>query len=303
MEENKSIQEKEETKKKGLGWPAFFVILSVMLFGLSFYFFFSSKELEEETVQNQEQTAEMKQEADTIYGEIEKLNVQIKEADAQVTELQTAIEAAKAESNALQKETEALQKAKSMQYPVTLSSFHTTFSTGGGRGENIRISTESVNGVVLLPGETISFNTITGPRSKANGYKTATVIVNGKYTDGIGGGVCQTSSTLFNAALLANLEIVERHNHGLRSSYVPAGRDATVADGYLDLKIKNPYDHPIKIQATAASGICQFSILGVAGSEIPRVDLKVSSQNGKTYTLKRIVNGSTNYTTRSTYKD
>ncbi|MGI6704625.1 MAG: VanW family protein [Clostridia bacterium] len=131
--------------------------------------------------------------------------------------------------------------AEMLQHINTLwGQFHTVFNTAAKeRSKNIEISAGAVEGILLKPGEVFSFNAVTGLRIAENGYLEAPVIVNGELTPGIGGGVCQVSSTLYNAALLANLEIVERHNHTIPSVYVTMGLDATVADRYLDLKFRN----------------------------------------------------------------
>lgn len=114
---------------------------------------------------------------------------------------------------------------------------------------NIRLAAERINGKVLQPGETFSFNEIVGPRDKAHGFKEALEIMNNEYVPGIGGGVCQVSSTLYNAALLANLAIEERYNHSKPLGYVEMGRDATVAYGVLDFKFTNSLPDPVFITA------------------------------------------------------
>ncbi|HZK58136.1 MAG TPA: VanW family protein [Clostridia bacterium] len=117
-----------------------------------------------------------------------------------------------------------------------------------GRTENIKIAVNSINNTVLMPGEEFSFNNSTGPRSAEAGYKEASVIVSGEFTVGIGGGVCQVSTTLYRAALKSDMEITSRQNHGLPVSYVPMGQDATVAYGYIDLKFRNNKEYPVYIE-------------------------------------------------------
>ena len=114
-----------------------------------------------------------------------------------------------------------------------------------------------------MPGEVFSYNQIVGERTIAAGYKEAGAYAGGKVVQDVGGGICQTSSTLYNAALLANLEIVERSNHQFLTSYVPAGRDATVSWGSIDFKFKNTMTYPIKIVASAKNGVCTMSIYGI----------------------------------------
>ena len=115
------------------------------------------------------------------------------------------------------------------------------------RNINVNLSAQAINGMVVLPGETFSFNKATGERTAAKGYKEANAISGGKSKPEIGGGVCQTSSTLFNAVARANLEIVSRSPHAWPSSYVPEGMDATVNWPGLDFKFRNNTNYPIYI--------------------------------------------------------
>lgn len=117
------------------------------------------------------------------------------------------------------------------------------------RIENIRLSSKALSGRLIMPGETVSFNDTTGPRSKSAGYKEANVIFKGEFIPSTGGGVCQTSTTLYNALLRANLTIVERTHHSIPIRYVPLGQDAAVSYGALDLKFRNDFDFPIYIDS------------------------------------------------------
>lgn len=144
-----------------------------------------------------------------------------------------------------------------------ISKFSTSFQNSSlGRKENIRLSAEKFNGVLLHSGETFSFNKIIGPIERETGYQEAPVIIDGEFTPGIGGGVCQTSTTLYNAALLADLTIVERHPHSIPPDYIEEGRDAAIAGDYLDLKFKNDYDYPIYIGSKLANNRVYFYIWG-----------------------------------------
>ena len=115
----------------------------------------------------------------------------------------------------------------------------------------------------MLPGETFSYNKALGPRTTAAGYRNGKVYEGGEVVDGIGGGICQISSTLYNAILTANLETVERRNHQFVTSYLPAGRDATVVYGMTDFKFKNTRKYPVRIVASAKNGIATVSIYGI----------------------------------------
>lgn len=116
-----------------------------------------------------------------------------------------------------------------------------------GRGENIKIAAEKINNTVILPQEVFSYNDTTGPTSKNEGYKLAKIFVKGKEKKGYGGGVCQVSSTLYNAVLMAELEVVERHPHTKEVHYVEPDKDAAVSYGAIDLKFTNTYNVPIRI--------------------------------------------------------
>jgi len=124
----------------------------------------------------------------------------------------------------------------------------------GGRIENIRLSANSISGVVLGKGDRFSFNALIGDTTPDKGYQLGKEIVDGKLVDGYGGGVCQTSSTLFNAADQAGLKMVERTTHSKEVGYVPKGRDATIAYPYLDLVFENTNDVPVKLYMSIEGG-------------------------------------------------
>ena len=149
-------------------------------------------------------------------------------------------------------------------FPNQLSTFTTRYDVSDkDRTTNLVLACSKLDGKVVLPGETFSYNQTLGPRTIATGYKNAKVYSNGQVVDGIGGGICQISSTLYNSVLMANLEIVERRNHQFVTSYVPAGRDATVVYGSTDFRFKNTRSYPIQIKASAKNGIATVSIFGI----------------------------------------
>ncbi len=144
-----------------------------------------------------------------------------------------------------------------------IGTYSTDYSTSSAnRKENIRLASEKINGKILNPGEVFSFNTVVGPRTAQNGYKVAHVYVGSKTVDGIGGGICQVSSTLYNAAVFADLQIVYRTNHSMPVSYVPLGRDATVSYGTIDFKFKNNKETPVKLEAIADGNNFTINIYG-----------------------------------------
>ena len=144
-----------------------------------------------------------------------------------------------------------------------LNTFTTHFDgTNINRTSNIRLAAGKLNGTVLEGGKTLSFNDIVGARVKERGFLPAKIIEKGEFVEGVGGGVCQVSTTLYNAALLSGLKIEEYHPHSLGVSYVPPSRDAMVSGTYFDLKISNPYETPIYIRANTTGGSVTFSIYG-----------------------------------------
>ena len=149
-------------------------------------------------------------------------------------------------------------------FPDKLSEYSTIFDPSNkNRSNNLNISAEKIDGTIIMPGETFSYNQTVGERTIAAGYKEAGAYAGGKVVQDVGGGICQTSSTLYNAALLANLEIVDRSNHQFLTSYVDASRDATVAWGSIDFQFKNTRTYPIKIEASAKNGVCEMAIYGI----------------------------------------
>jgi len=144
-----------------------------------------------------------------------------------------------------------------------ISTYTTYFDRGDiNRSTNISISAQKINGKLIMPEEIFSFNKVVGPRTKEAGYQEATEIINGEFVQGVGGGVCQVSSTLYNSVLLADLEIVERDNHSRPVAYVPLGRGATVYYNYIDFKFRNNGDSPILIIAKVVKNKLTITFLG-----------------------------------------
>ncbi len=149
-------------------------------------------------------------------------------------------------------------------FPDQLSTFTTRYDASDtDRTTNLVLACQKLNGKVIMPGETFSYNETLGPRTAAAGYKNAKIYESGQVVDGLGGGICQISSTLYNAALMSDMEIVERRNHQFVTSYVKAGRDATVVYGSTDFRFKNTRTYPVKIIASAKNGIATVSIFGI----------------------------------------
>jgi len=144
-----------------------------------------------------------------------------------------------------------------------MSEFSTRFSAGNRpRSANIRLAASKIDGTVLMPGDKLSFNGTVGRRTVRAGFRPAGVYINGRHDTGIGGGICQVSTTLYNAALFGNLKIAQRSNHSMPVPYVPVGRDATVDYGNIDLVIENNYDFPIAVTSQYRPGRLTFRLLG-----------------------------------------
>lgn len=133
-------------------------------------------------------------------------------------------------------------------------------SNNSHRFTNLKLAAGAINNYVVQPNETFSFNRVVGVRTPNRGYKPAKVIVRGEFSEGIGGGICQISSTLFNAADRAGLTILERYSHSRSVPYVPQGRDATVNWGGPDFSFRNDYNQPVLIRAHALPGQVHISI-------------------------------------------
>jgi len=146
------------------------------------------------------------------------------------------------------------------QAGTELGKYTTMYNTVESRATNIEVSASRINGVVLEPGQSFSFSKTVLPRTRANGYVQGPVIIGGRIVDGMGGGICQVSSTLYAAMTYAGIPATERYPHSLNMDYVPRGLDATIASPYKDLKFTNTLDYPIQITAVTQSGALTVSI-------------------------------------------
>ncbi|ELC8441177.1 VanW family protein [Clostridium perfringens] len=161
-----------------------------------------------------------------------------------------------------------------------MGSFTTSYtSSNADRSANVEIATNTVNGTILMPGETFSYNNTLGERTTAKGYKDGAAYIGNKVEMVTGGGICQVSTTLYRAVLRAGIMPTERHNHSMTTTYSGPSEDATVAWGSLDYQFKNPYDFPIYIQGYTSNKHVTFNIYG-----------NVQAMDGKTYELQTVVN-------------
>ena len=144
-----------------------------------------------------------------------------------------------------------------------IGSFTTKFdSSNVARSENIRVAAQKINGSLVMPGEVFSLSKAIGPVTVENGFKIAKVIVNNEFVDGVGGGLCQIATTMYNAVLMAQLKVVERAPHSALISYVPPGRDATIASGSIDFKFKNTTSAPIYVESYTSQNTVTVNLYG-----------------------------------------
>jgi len=161
-------------------------------------------------------------------------------------------------------------------FPDELSTFSTNYVNNYNRTTNLILAANKINGTVLMPREKFSFNEVVGERTVSAGYKNAAIFVNGQVEDGLAGGICQISSTLYNAVIGADLEIEERHNHSKLTSYLPGGKDATVAWGRYDFQFVNNREYPIKIEMSVQNGKANAKIFGIRTEN--EYEIKIETQ-------------------------
>lgn len=187
------------------------------------------------------------------------------------------------------------------KFSVLYSTYTSNYVNNKNRTTNLQLASKAINGTILQPGATFSFNKVVGQRTAARGYKPAHIFVGATAsTEGIGGGVCQVASTMFNAALLGNFKIAERHQHSQRVAYVPLGRDAAIYWGSMDFKFTNNTSSAMQIRMTCKNGKITCSIYTCEDIKPKKVSLKVN-RSGNNFTLKRTVAGKVNYTAKSRY--
>lgn len=149
-------------------------------------------------------------------------------------------------------------------FPDLLATCTTSYKAGNvDRTTNLKLAANKINGVVLLPNEEFSYNKVVGERTISAGYKMAATYSGGKVVDGLGGGICQISSTLYDAVVFANLNVTTRRNHQFVTSYLPAGKDATVVWGSQDFKFVNSRKYPVRVVATVEGGNATIQIWGI----------------------------------------
>lgn len=179
-------------------------------------------------------------------------------------------------------------------FPDLIGSFSTKYPTSNtDRTTNLRLAAGKINGKVIMPGEIFSYNKVVGKRTIAAGYKEAAIYQDGGVTSGLGGGICQISTTLYNAAIAANMEIETRRNHMFVPSYSDPGKDATVVWGSTDFQFKNRRDYPIKIEAYVSGGIAQVNIYGLRTND--EYDISLGTRIIKNTSTTLVVESYRNY--------
>ena len=174
-------------------------------------------------------------------------------------------------------------------FPDRLAIFSTNYNAGDvNRTTNLRLACQKINGKVVMPGDIFSYNATLGERTVAAGYKDAKIFSAGEVVDGLGGGICQISSTLYNAVVMSNLEIVERRNHQFVTSYLPAGKDATVVYGITDFKFKNTRKYPIKLKAGIQGGVATISVYGMKEDEEYDITLETRTVGTLAFSTKYV---------------
>lgn len=190
------------------------------------------------------------------------------------------------------------------EYTQLIGSCTTGFIAGSsGRNTNIELAAEGfVNGTVIAPGETFSFNEVVGKRTYERGFREATIFVGDKKEKGIGGGICQASTTIFVAALNAGMTITERHQHSMVVDYIDVGLDATVSYGILDMKFRNDLNVPVKItcDVDTDAGTITVNIWTASHYQKPSTYVGASYKNGKYYGY-RYINGELDWYTTSKF--
>ncbi len=195
----------------------------------------------------------------------------------------------------------ALNKDKSDAYAYLLAEYTTSYrASDETRTENLKAAAEKVNNIVVPNGQTFSFNQTVGKRTVTAGYQEAKVIQDGEFVDGLGGGVCQVSSTIFEAVLRANVKIVTRTCHSLEISYVPLGGDATVQWNSCDFQFENNIGTDIRLNMRCEGGKLTCSVYTKEPYDVGKVNINIY-RDGEKYVLTRTVNGEENYRTVSKY--
>lgn len=214
----------------------------------------------------------------TIYPEIEGVDFDVENAKTILLEQKEEYEI----PLIITKPAKTTRNIGTEAFPDLLSTFSTNYQASNvNRTTNLRLASNKINGTVLLPGEEFSYNKTVGERTVSAGFKEAAVFNAGRVENGLGGGICQISSTLYDAVVMANLDVTVRRNHQFVTSYVKAGADATVVWGSQDFKFKNTRKYPVRITATVEGGVATVQVWGVK----EEVEYDITIETKKTATI------------------
>ena len=214
----------------------------------------------------------------TIYPEVNGVDFDIENAKTIISEPKEQYEI----PLIITKANKTVQEIGTEAFPDLLATFSTNYNAGDtNRTTNLKLSAGKINGTVLLPGDEFSYNKVVGERTIAAGYKMAATFSGGKVVDGLGGGICQISSTLYDAVVMANLDVTVRRNHQFVTSYLPGGKDATVVWGSQDFKFVNSRKYPVRITATVSGGVATVQVWGVK----EEVEYDITIETKKTATI------------------
>ena len=214
----------------------------------------------------------------TIYPEVNGVDFDIENAKTIISEPKEQYEI----PLIITKAEKTVQEIGTEAFPDLLATFSTKYNAGDtNRTTNLKLSAGKINGTVLLPGDEFSYNKIVGERTIQAGYKMAATFSGGKVVDGLGGGICQISSTLYDAVVMANLDVTVRRNHQFVTSYLPGGKDATVVWGSQDFKFVNSRKYPVRITATVSGGVATVQVWGVK----EEVEYDITIETKKTATI------------------
>ena len=225
----------------------------------------------------------------TIYPEQKGIDFDVESAKALIQEPKEQYEI----QLTITKPSKTVKEIGTEAFPDLLGVCKTNYAASNkNRTTNLILAAGKINGTVLLPGEEFSYNGVVGKRTVEAGYKNAATYSNGQVVDDIGGGICQISSTLYDAAVFANMDITVRRNHQFVTSYLPAGKDATVVWGSQDFKFKNSRKYPVRITATVSGGVATVQIWGV--KEDVEYDISIETKQISTikYTTQYIEDAS-----------
>ena len=198
---------------------------------------------------------------------------------------------------------EVVEQAPNFDYDIASYTTKYTGADSNNRNYNMHLASDSINGIILEPGDSFSYNNVILKNShNGRDYKEAGIYSNGKTSTGIGGGICQISSTLYQAALYSGMTITERKNHSLPVAYMPNGRDATASWGSIDFKFRNDLKVPVKIESVMKNGVLKVRFLATENPNIGNIKVDVIHQADGAYVLKRTrADGTVDYTATSRY--